>query len=164
MPWCVNAKLHLAKACTMLWQSLVTSLDLILCFVLFFLCPEDLHDKMPYNITVTPLLDDRKTGYSTEALQICSRVGGTPNSHFFKCFFEKHLFSPTFYQTDFNNVIFIAPGEVTIRDFQPYDKSAFVSWDTESQDPCSGEVTHYIIFYETQTAKQRQLSKFTRGW
>uniref|UniRef100_A0A3Q3F758 Interleukin-6 receptor subunit beta-like n=1 Tax=Labrus bergylta TaxID=56723 RepID=A0A3Q3F758_9LABR len=35
----------------------------------------DLLDKTPYNITVTPLFDG-KTGHGTQALQICSRVGG----------------------------------------------------------------------------------------
>ncbi|KAM4522375.1 interleukin-31 receptor subunit alpha-like isoform 2-T2 [Odontesthes bonariensis] len=35
---------------------------------------DDLLDKKPYNITITPILDDR-TGHSTQALQICSRVG-----------------------------------------------------------------------------------------
>ncbi|KAI3364175.1 hypothetical protein L3Q82_010986 [Scortum barcoo] len=34
----------------------------------------DLLDKTPYNITVTPLFDD-KTGHGTQALQICSRLG-----------------------------------------------------------------------------------------
>uniref|UniRef100_A0A8C4IDC9 Fibronectin type-III domain-containing protein n=1 Tax=Dicentrarchus labrax TaxID=13489 RepID=A0A8C4IDC9_DICLA len=34
----------------------------------------DLLDKKPYNITVTPLFDD-KTGHSTQAHQICSNVG-----------------------------------------------------------------------------------------
>ncbi|XP_062293274.1 interleukin-31 receptor subunit alpha-like [Scomber scombrus] len=34
----------------------------------------DLLHKKPYNITVTPLFDD-KTGHGTQALQICSRVG-----------------------------------------------------------------------------------------
>ncbi|XP_008282578.1 interleukin-6 receptor subunit beta-like [Stegastes partitus] len=34
----------------------------------------DLLDKKEYNITVTPLMADR-TGHSTQALQICSRVG-----------------------------------------------------------------------------------------
>lgn len=34
----------------------------------------DLLDKTPYNITVTPLFED-KTGHGTQALQICSRVG-----------------------------------------------------------------------------------------
>ncbi|XP_063758244.1 interleukin-31 receptor subunit alpha-like isoform X2 [Eleginops maclovinus] len=35
-------------------------------------------DKKPYNVTVTPLFDD-KTGHGTQALQICSRVGGPGN-------------------------------------------------------------------------------------
>ncbi|KAA8583052.1 hypothetical protein FQN60_015598, partial [Etheostoma spectabile] len=38
----------------------------------------DLLDKKPYNITVTPLLDD-KTGHGTQALQICSRVADPGN-------------------------------------------------------------------------------------
>lgn len=145
MTWCVNTSLYITKAlqCTLY----------IGCF--FSLCPEDLHDKVPYNITVTPLLDD-KTGYSTEALQICTRAGGRPYSHFC-CFFP-----PMLYQPEFNNVFSPAPGKVNITDVQPYDKSVFVSWDTKSQDPCSGNVTHYIIFCEMET-KQRQLSKFTLG-
>ncbi|XP_068433438.1 interleukin-6 receptor subunit beta-like [Clinocottus analis] len=35
-------------------------------------------DKQPYNITVTPLFDD-KTGHGTHALQICTRVGDPGN-------------------------------------------------------------------------------------
>ncbi|XP_033991595.1 interleukin-31 receptor subunit alpha-like isoform X2 [Trematomus bernacchii] len=35
-------------------------------------------DKKPYNVTVTPLFVD-KTGHGTQALQICSRVGGPGN-------------------------------------------------------------------------------------
>ncbi|XP_044024261.1 interleukin-31 receptor subunit alpha-like isoform X2 [Siniperca chuatsi] len=38
----------------------------------------DLLDMKPYNITVTPLFDD-KTGHGTQALQICSRVGDPGN-------------------------------------------------------------------------------------
>ncbi|XP_056261264.1 interleukin-6 receptor subunit beta-like [Seriola aureovittata] len=38
----------------------------------------DLLDKKPYNITVTPLFDN-KTGYGTEALQVCSTVGDPGN-------------------------------------------------------------------------------------
>lgn len=38
----------------------------------------DLLDKTPYNITVTPLFDD-KTGHATQALQICSSVGDPGN-------------------------------------------------------------------------------------
>lgn len=38
----------------------------------------DLLDKKPYNITVTPLFDD-KTGHGTQALWICSRVGDPGN-------------------------------------------------------------------------------------
>ncbi|XP_034756466.1 interleukin-31 receptor subunit alpha-like [Etheostoma cragini] len=38
----------------------------------------NLLDKKPYNITVTPLLDD-KTGHGTQALQICSRVAEPGN-------------------------------------------------------------------------------------
>ncbi|XP_030576771.1 LOW QUALITY PROTEIN: interleukin-6 receptor subunit beta-like [Archocentrus centrarchus] len=34
----------------------------------------DLLDKKPYNITVTPLIDD-KTGQSAQAVQVCSRFG-----------------------------------------------------------------------------------------
>ncbi|TNN52388.1 Interleukin-31 receptor subunit alpha [Liparis tanakae] len=37
-----------------------------------------LPDKQPFNITVTPLFDD-KTGHGTQALQICSRVGDPGN-------------------------------------------------------------------------------------
>ncbi|XP_028997493.1 interleukin-6 receptor subunit beta-like isoform X2 [Betta splendens] len=35
-------------------------------------------DKKPYDITVTPLFDN-KTGHGTQVLQICSRVGGPGN-------------------------------------------------------------------------------------
>ncbi|XP_034554741.1 interleukin-31 receptor subunit alpha-like [Notolabrus celidotus] len=38
----------------------------------------DLRDKKPYNITVTPLFNG-KTGHSTQALQICSSVGDPAN-------------------------------------------------------------------------------------
>ncbi|XP_035851389.1 interleukin-6 receptor subunit beta-like isoform X2 [Sander lucioperca] len=38
----------------------------------------NLLDKTPYNITVTPLFDD-KTGHGTQALQICSRVAAPGN-------------------------------------------------------------------------------------
>ncbi|XP_070705998.1 interleukin-31 receptor subunit alpha-like [Pempheris klunzingeri] len=38
----------------------------------------DLLDKRPYNITVTPLFDD-KTGHGAQALHICSRVGDPGN-------------------------------------------------------------------------------------
>lgn len=38
----------------------------------------DLLDKKPYNITVTPLFED-KTGHGTQALHICSRFGGPGN-------------------------------------------------------------------------------------
>ncbi|XP_068564446.1 interleukin-6 receptor subunit beta-like [Cebidichthys violaceus] len=38
----------------------------------------DLDKQQPYNITVTPLFDD-KTGHGTQALQICSRVGDPGN-------------------------------------------------------------------------------------
>ncbi|XP_070781461.1 interleukin-31 receptor subunit alpha-like [Enoplosus armatus] len=38
----------------------------------------DLLDEKPYNITVTPLFDD-KTGHGTQALQICSSVGDPGN-------------------------------------------------------------------------------------
>ncbi|KAF1376788.1 hypothetical protein PFLUV_G00215080 [Perca fluviatilis] len=38
----------------------------------------NLLDKTPYNITVTPLFDD-KTGHGTQALQICSRVADPGN-------------------------------------------------------------------------------------
>ncbi|GLD49584.1 interleukin-31 receptor subunit alpha-like protein [Lates japonicus] len=77
----------------------------------------DLFDKKPYNITVTPLFDD-KTGHGTQALQICSRVGD--------------------------------PGNVTIVDVRPYDKSAYVSWSTKSQEECSGAVINYTILCSTQ--------------
>ncbi|XP_061563085.1 interleukin-31 receptor subunit alpha-like [Cololabis saira] len=90
----------------------------------------DLHDEKPYNITVTPFLDD-KTGHGAHVLQMCSRVG--------------------------------VPGDVTLRNVQPYDKGAFVSWKTDSQDPCSGVVTHYIIFYETDTPKHRRLNLTVDG-
>lgn len=46
--------------------------------ILFYNCVPlltDLIHKKPYNITVTPLFDD-KTGHGTQAVQICSRVGG----------------------------------------------------------------------------------------
>ncbi|KAM6915451.1 interleukin-31 receptor subunit alpha-like [Xenentodon cancila] len=90
----------------------------------------DLYDDKPYNITVTPLLDD-KTGHSSRVLQRCSRRG--------------------------------VPGDVTFRNVQPYDKSAFVSWNTNSQDPCSGVVTNYIIFYETDAPKPRRLNLTVDG-
>ncbi|XP_024147426.1 interleukin-6 receptor subunit beta isoform X1 [Oryzias melastigma] len=79
----------------------------------------DLHDRKPYNITVTPLLLDGRTGHSTQALQICSGFG--------------------------------APGRITVRDVEPYDTSAFVSWDTTSEDVCSGAVLNYTVFYRNQS-------------
>ncbi|XP_072219006.1 interleukin-31 receptor subunit alpha-like [Leuresthes tenuis] len=78
---------------------------------------DDLLDKKPYNITITPILDER-TGHSTQALQICSRVGD--------------------------------PGNVKIKDVKFYDKSAIVSWETKSQDACSGAVISYMVFYKAQ--------------
>ncbi|KAK2856059.1 hypothetical protein Q5P01_004794 [Channa striata] len=74
-------------------------------------------DKKRYNITVTPLFED-KTGRGTQAIHICSRVGD--------------------------------PGNVTIT-VDPNDKSVFVSWDTKSQEECSGTVINYTVFYGTQT-------------
>ncbi|XP_026173833.1 interleukin-31 receptor subunit alpha-like isoform X1 [Mastacembelus armatus] len=76
----------------------------------------DLLDKKPYNITVTPLFDD-KTGHGARALQICSRVG--------------------------------EPGNITIG-VEAKDKSAVISWNTMSQEECSGAVINYTVFYGTQ--------------
>uniref|UniRef100_A0A8C5DPE4 Fibronectin type-III domain-containing protein n=1 Tax=Gouania willdenowi TaxID=441366 RepID=A0A8C5DPE4_GOUWI len=77
----------------------------------------DLVDRKPYNITVTPLFDN-KTGLGTQALQVCSRVG--------------------------------EPGSVSINNVQAEDTSAFISWSTKAQDPCSGEVVTYTVFYEAR--------------
>ncbi|XP_071323858.1 interleukin-31 receptor subunit alpha-like isoform X2 [Trachinotus anak] len=73
--------------------------------------------KKPYNITVTPLFDD-KTGHGTEALQVCSTVGG--------------------------------PGNITKVIVDVKDKSAYVTWNIESQEECSDTVINYTIFYSTR--------------
>ncbi|TMS11963.1 Granulocyte colony-stimulating factor receptor [Larimichthys crocea] len=81
----------------------------------------DLLDKKPYNITVTPLFDD-KTGHGKTAHQICSRVG--------------------------------EPGNVSIDNIQARDTSAIVSWIVKSEEPCSGDIVNYTIFYGTQDGPQ----------
>ncbi|KAM9339228.1 interleukin-6 receptor subunit beta-like [Symphorus nematophorus] len=78
-------------------------------------------EKQPYNITVTPLFDD-KTGRGTQAPQICSSFG--------------------------------APGNITKIVVQAQHKSAIVSWDMESQEPCSGVVVNYTVFYSTNKGPQ----------
>ncbi|KAM4529740.1 interleukin-31 receptor subunit alpha-like isoform 1-T1 [Fundulus diaphanus] len=52
------------------------------------------------------------------------------------------------------------PELVAVRNVEIHSKSAFVNWDTKSQDPCSGVVT-YVIFYETQ--RQPQLNVTVDG-
>uniref|UniRef100_A0A8C8DJ92 Fibronectin type-III domain-containing protein n=1 Tax=Oryzias sinensis TaxID=183150 RepID=A0A8C8DJ92_9TELE len=84
----------------------------------------DLQDRKQYNITVTPLLLDGRTGRSTQALQICSGFG--------------------------------APGRITVSDVEPYDTSAFVSWDTKPEDVCSDAVVKYTVFYRNQSTKTLQ--------
>ncbi|XP_078799030.1 uncharacterized protein LOC101173597 isoform X3 [Oryzias latipes] len=85
---------------------------------------ENLQDRKQYNITVTPLLLDGRTGRSTQALQICSGFG--------------------------------APGRITVSDVEPYDTSAFVSWDTKPEDVCSDAVVKYTVFYRNQSTKTLQ--------
>lgn len=48
-------------------------------------------------------------------------------------------------------MISAAPGRITVRDVEPYDTSAFVSWDTTSEDVCSGAVLNYTVFYRNQS-------------
>ncbi|TKS76287.1 mRNA-capping enzyme [Collichthys lucidus] len=81
----------------------------------------DLLDKTPYNITVTPLFDD-KTGHGKTAHQICSRVG--------------------------------EPGNVSIDNIQARDTSAVLSWIVKSEEPCSGDIVNYTIFYGAQDGPQ----------
>ncbi|CAG5928330.1 unnamed protein product [Menidia menidia] len=40
------------------------------------------------------------------------------------------------------------PGHTTITNVQAYDKSTFVSWETQSEGACSGPVLSYTVFYE----------------
>lgn len=103
----------------------------------------DLLDKKPYDITVTPLFGD-KTGHGTQALPTCSRVGGTSFTPFRD---SGGVFS---YQSDFNNVIPLDPGNVTITELKAKDKSVLVRWTVKSQEACSGVVVDYTIFYGTQ--------------
>ncbi|XP_047429023.1 interleukin-6 receptor subunit beta-like [Mugil cephalus] len=74
----------------------------------------DLLDKKPYDVTITPLFDN-KTGHGTQIRQLCSRVG--------------------------------EPGNVDITSVQANDRNAYVRWDTKSQDPCSGVVTNFTVYY-----------------
>ncbi|XP_026196918.1 interleukin-31 receptor subunit alpha-like [Anabas testudineus] len=74
-------------------------------------------EKMPYNITVTPLFDN-ETGHGTQVHRVCSRVGD--------------------------------PGNVTIISVEANDKSVFVSWNTKSQEECSGAVINYTVFFGAQ--------------
>lgn len=53
----------------------MTCLHLVIDFQIFSSLA-GLLDKTPYNITVTPLFDDR-TGHGTEAPQVCVTLGGT---------------------------------------------------------------------------------------
>ncbi|KAF7663323.1 hypothetical protein LDENG_00213880 [Lucifuga dentata] len=82
-------------------------------------------DYMPYNITVTPIFDD-KTGRGTQVHQICSRIG--------------------------------APGNVSISNVVAKDRRALVSWNMESQKPCSDVVVNYIVFYGTQKGPQLNIT------
>lgn len=50
-----------------------------------------------------------------------------------------------FYQSNFENMVSTDPGNVTFVDVRPYDKSAYVSWSTESQEECSGAVINYTV-------------------
>ncbi|XP_071384153.1 interleukin-31 receptor subunit alpha-like [Centroberyx affinis] len=81
----------------------------------------DLLECKPYNITVTPLFDN-KTGLGTQDLEICSSVG--------------------------------APETISLTDVVAKDKSALVSWNMESQKPCSGVVVNYTVFYKTDEGPQ----------
>ncbi|XP_029965355.1 interleukin-31 receptor subunit alpha-like [Salarias fasciatus] len=74
-------------------------------------------DKEPYNITVTPLFDD-KAGHGTQAQPTCSGVGD--------------------------------PGTVVITGGQASDRTADVSWETQSEGPCSAAFVSYTVFYRTQ--------------
>lgn len=50
------------------------------------------------------------------------------------------------------------PGNVTMIQVTPKDRSVFVSWNTTSQEECAGAVLHYTVFYGGQT--EPMLSKF----
>ncbi|XP_047245003.1 interleukin-31 receptor subunit alpha-like isoform X2 [Girardinichthys multiradiatus] len=45
------------------------------------------------------------------------------------------------------------PESVSVRDVEVNDRSAFMKWETKSQDTCSGVIT-YVIYYETQGRPQ----------
>lgn len=46
------------------------------------------------------------------------------------------------------------PGNVTITQVEPNDKSALVSWNVKSEGACSGAVVNYTIFYGIQEGPQ----------
>lgn len=112
-------------------------------------------DKTPYNITVTPLFDD-KTGHGAQVLDICSREGGT-SFRFFLGFCKRMSMC---HHTDFENMTPADPGNVNIS-VVPGHQSAYVSWDVRPQDVCSEEVVSFTIFYSTEQGPE--LSKATTG-
>jgi len=109
-----------------------------------------LPDKQPFNITVTPLFDD-KTGHGTQALQICSRVGGQI------VFNDSEKVFLFLLMTDSKNVVPTDPGNIMIQ-VQAKDKSALVGWNVTDHGPCSGAVVTYTVFYSVQKGAQRSES------
>lgn len=106
----------------------------------------DLLDRTPYDITVTPLLDDG-TGNGSQVLQICSSGGGKGHRRWAWWVLLLIFLVPS------------DPGNITIDSIQAEDTSVLVRWKVASQDACGGVTVNYTVFYRTHNGRQFSKAK-----